>query len=89
MFMLHLQFSRIVLRYLAPAGSPTLEGENPSRYATLAAAKHVAHRYVDMAQERGGFELLVRKPYRPESTTSWRLVDEEGDRVHILIARED
>ncbi len=68
---------------------PTLEGENPSRYETLAVARTVARRYVDMAQERGGFELIDTGRYGRPSQRSWRLVDEDGARVHILIQDVD
>ena len=53
-------------------------------HSSLSKAKHAAAGLVTNALDRG-FELIVRKPYRSESTTSWMLRDGDGDRVRIVI----
>ncbi len=50
-------------------------------YESRSEAEHTAEAYVDNAQGNGWY-LFQFAP------SSWKLIDEDGDRIHILIQKE-
>ena len=57
------------------------EDPKPQIVGSWARAEALAESYVDMAQTRGTFYLYEF------TSSSWRLTDDDGDRVQILIEK--